>query len=221
MIIRAIRKGNLVTKSNYVEIVCVVDKSGSMGMIESDAIGGFNHFLGEQKKLPGDARFTLALFDHEYEIAVDAVDIQHVPPLNETTYCPRGSTALLDAIGKTVTAVGERLSKTPAYARPSKVIVAILTDGLENASKEYTRSKMFEMIKHQREVYSWEFIFLAANQNAIQEGASLGINMKDSFNFNATGLGVRTAYRCMAQSVASYRTNADPQVQELSDTGKK
>lgn len=221
MIIRAIRKGNLVTKSNYVEIVCVVDKSGSMGMIESDAIGGFNHFLGEQKKLPGDTRFTLALFDHEYEIVVDAVDIQHVPPLNETTYCPRGSTALLDAIGKTVTAVGERLSKTPAYARPSKVIVAILTDGLENASKEYTRSKIFEMIKHQREVYSWEFIFLAANQNAIQEGASLGINMKDSFNFNATGLGVRTAYRCMAQSVASYRTNADPQVQELSDTGKK
>ena len=209
------------TKPNLVDIVCVADRSGSMSMIKSDAIGGFNHFLEQQKKLPGDARFTLALFDHEYEIAVDAVDIQHVPPLNETTYCPRDSTALLDAIGKTITAVGNRLSSTPEYERPSKVIVAILTDGLENASIEYKRSDIFEMIKHQRDVYSWEFIFLAANQDAIQGGVSLGINMKDSFNFNATGSGVRTAYACMAQSVAGYRTNVDTQVQELSDAGKR
>lgn len=208
------------TKPNLVEIVCVVDRSGSMDLIKTDAIGGFNHFLEEQKKLPGEARFTLALFDHEYEVLFDNVNIQDVPPLNEATYCPRGSTALLDAIGRAIVTVGGRLSKTPEHERPSKVIVAILTDGLENASSEYKRSKIFEMIKHQGEVYSWAFIFLAANQNAIQEGASLGISTKDSHNFVATGVGVRAAYSCMTQSVVSYRTNVYPQTQELSDTEK-
>jgi hypothetical protein len=192
-----------------------------MDLIKTDAIGGFNHFLEEQKKLPGDAKFTLVMFDHEYMTLVDGIYIQYASPLDETTYCPRGSTALLDAIGRTVTTVGERLCKTPEHERPSKVIVAILTDGMENASREYTRSKIFEMIKRQREVYYWEFIYLAANQDAISEGIKLGINIKDSYDFMPTGVGVRTAYACMANTVAGYRTNAERQAPELSGKGNE
>lgn len=200
-------------KPNSVEIVCVIDQSGSMDAIKTDAIGGFNHFLKEQKKISNNSKMTLVLFNNELQVLFDNVDVQNVSPLSETDYCPQGSTALLDAIGKTIATVGERLDRTPEYERPSKVIVAILTDGFENASTKYKRSEVFEMITHQKEKYSWEFVFLAANQNAIREGMSLGISPKDSYNFIATGIGMKTAYNYMSRSVASYRTSACPQDQ--------
>ena len=139
--------------------------------MELEARNGFNAFLESQQKLPGEARLTLVLFDHEYIVAHDGVPIKDVPSLDEHTYVPRGTTALLDAIGRTINTIGERLDKAPEPERPGKVIVAILTDGLENASQEFKRKQIFKMIKHQREVYSWEFIFLGARQDAIQTGA--------------------------------------------------
>ncbi len=188
------------------EIACIIDCSGSMQSIRSDAIGGFNAFLEEQKKHPGSARLTLILFDHEYERVHDAVDIKHVAPLSEATYTPRGTTALLDAIGRTIDDVGKRLAETTEEERPGTVIVAILTDGMENASSDYTRARVAEMIKHQQEKYGWEFVFLAANQDAIQEAQKLSISAKDAMNFAPTGGGVKVAYAKMSREVSDRRS---------------
>lgn len=179
---------------NLVEVVCVTDRSGSMEAIRSDAIGGFNSFLSSQQEHPGEARFTLVLFDHEYDLIHDCVDIQDAPPLDGDTYAPRGTTALLDAVGRTIDDVGKRLSQTPEPERPAKVIVSILTDGLENASRNYDNVRIAEMITHQQDKYGWEFIFLAANQDAIATAKSMSIRPEDAISYEASPAGVRAAH---------------------------
>jgi len=196
------------SKKNLTEIVAIIDRSGSMSILTNDAIGGFNTFLNEQKKVPGDANFTLVLFDDKYDLVHDGKGINDVPDLNDKTYVPRGSTALLDAIGKTITTVGERLSNTQEDQKPEKVIVAILTDGEENASKEYKRKHILDMINHQRDKYSWEFIFLAANQDAIQEGMKFGIHAHDSVTWTASSVGVTRGYASLCNMTTNYRKNS-------------
>lgn len=191
-------------KQGLTEIICVIDKSGSMDSIKSDAIGAFNSFLKAQKELPGEAKLTLTLFDTDYQIRLNGVDIQSVPDLTPQTFMCGGCTALLDAAGRTIDKVGERLDKTPESERPEKVIMVILTDGQENSSKEYTHEKLMAKINHQRDVYHWEFIFLAANQDAIQAGQSIGIH--NNVNYAATGKGVMRAAACFCSAVSSYRT---------------
>ena len=156
-------------------------------------------FLEAQKNLPGKARLTLVLFDNEYDVLCDGADIQSVKPLDNSTYVPRGTTALLDAIGRTVDDIGKRLSSTPESERPGKVIVAILTDGLENASTDYGYDQIAEIIRHQQQKYSWEFIFLAANQDAIASAGKLSIEAKDAYCFEATADGVAEAF-CLLES---------------------
>ena len=194
------------TDQNLTEIVCIIDRSGSMGSIRDDAIGGFNTFLEDQKKHPGEARLTYAQFDDVYEVIHNGVDIQKVEPIDHETYQPRGSTALLDAIGKTITTVGERLSKTPEHEKPGKVVVVILTDGKENASQEYNRQQIFDLITQQREQWQWEFVFLAANQDAIESGHGLGI--AHAANFSPDSFGARGAYANVSDAISSYRTTA-------------
>lgn len=189
------------------EIVCIIDRSGSMASIKQDAIGGFNTFLEAQKALPGAANLTLILFDTAYEVIVDNKNILQVEPLNDKTFVPRGSTALLDAIGRAITSIGERLSNTPEALRPAQVIVAILTDGEENSSLKYTNSRVAKMIKHQQEVYNWQFIFLAANQDAFATGGALNIPAANTANFAATRQGTQTAYETVNNLTASYRTS--------------
>jgi uncharacterized protein YegL len=152
---------------NLTEIAFILDRSGSMAALADEAIGAFNSFLNVQKEQPGERRFTLAIFDHEYGLEHDGKNVQEVPELNRGTYTPRGTTALLDAIGRTLDHIGQKLSKTPEEDRPAKVIVAILTDGLDNASRDYSKAKVDEMIQHQRDRYAWNFQFLAASQDAI------------------------------------------------------
>jgi hypothetical protein len=176
-----------------------------MNAIAGDAIGGFNTFLTQQQALPGDARLTLVLFDHEYQVTHSGVEIRSVPPLDEHTYVPRGMTALLDAVGRTIDDVGKRLAATPEDQRPGKVIVAILTDGMENASRDYTNAKVAAMIRHQQEKYSWEFIFLAANQDAIKAAEAIAIQPKDAIAFQATGQGVRMAMARVSEETARRR----------------
>lgn len=177
---------------DLVEVACVVDRSGSMESICSDAIGGFNSFLAGQKAQPDSARFTLVLFDHEYSLIHNGSDIQVVEPLNGKTFVPRGSTALLDAIGRTIDDMGERLNRTPEEERPGKVILAILTDGQENASQDYSVEKVGEMLRHQQEKYQWEVVFLAANQDAILAARELSI--PNAINFCASPDGVQSAF---------------------------
>lgn len=192
---------------SLVEIVVIVDRSGSMSVMRDEAIGGFNDFLQDQKDHPGQANFTLVLFDHEYLLVHDGVDVQGVPELNTKTYEPRGTTALLDAMGRTIDDVGERLANTPEENRPEKVIVCIITDGLENASKDYTRDRVTEMVEHQRDKYNWEFLFLAAGLGAVQ--SSQMVNMQSStYTVAATGKGMQDAYRYGTQTVSSYRSDA-------------
>jgi len=187
------------------EIICIIDRSGSMGIIIDDAIGGFNHFLDEQKKLLGKAALTYVQFNSELEVIHENKPLQDVEPINKNTYNPGGVTALLDAVGETIDSTGQRLAGIPEEKRPEKVIVAILTDGHENASRNYTLSKVRKMINHQKENYSWEFIFLGANQDAFAEAAKMGIDREDSFNFHVSKEGIKQAYDDMHETVTKYR----------------
>ena len=194
-------------KKDLTDITVVLDRSGSMSDIITDTIGGFNTFLKEQQSQPGEALFTLTQFDNEYEIVHDGIDIKKVPKLNNKTYIPRGSTALLDALGRTIISVGNRLSNMNEEDRPEKVIFVILTDGEENDSREFTYEKVNEMINHQRDVYNWDFIFLGANQDAIQTGANLGIGRGCSLTYASNSIGTQNAFKSVSQNMSIYRSS--------------
>lgn len=191
------------------EIVLIIDKSGSMDTIKDDAIGGFNSFLTEQKDIERDANVTFVLFDDRYDLIHNGKDIHEVDELTKKTYRPSGTTALLDAVGRTVDRVGERLNELTNSEKPENVIVFILTDGMENASSDYTKDQVKEMIQHQESKYSWEFIYGGANQDAFEEAGGLGIKAQNTFNFEATGQGTREAYENSSDMVASYRKTPD------------
>lgn len=186
------------------EIVCVIDRSGSMADIKKDAIGGFNTFLTEQKKVPLPACLTLTLFNHDYEIVHSGRNLQEIQPLTEQSYVPAGTTALLDAVGRTIDDIGKRLASTPEDQRPGKVLFVILTDGLENASKDYKKEKVRELIKHQQEKYGWRFEFLAANMDAFAEASALHI--PNSINFQARDGELNLVYSKLSSRSKNYRT---------------
>ncbi len=190
---------------NSTLIVCILDRSGSMQDILDDAIGGFNSFLEQQKAVPGDAEITVALFDDRYELPYNLVPLHSMPNLNRETFVPRGMTALYDAIGRTIATVGSQLSATPEPKRPNKVIVLILTDGEENSSQEYSAERVQEMIKTQREVYSWEFVFVGATEKSMRNAKSIGIDSSKSIRFSADSAGTRAAYTTLSETTRSYR----------------
>ena len=190
-------------KKDLTEIVCILDRSGSMGMIMDDAIGGVNTFLEDQKEQDGDANITMVLFDNQVETVHNNVSVNDVPEVTKSLYYPRNTTALNDAIGMTVTSVGERLAKTDESERPEKVIVAVLTDGMENASREYSNAQIQEMISHQEDKYNWQFIYLAANQDAFAVGQTYGFDQHNTVTFNSTSKGAKTAFA----NVSAYSTN--------------
>ena len=170
------------TNPNKAEIIIVMDRSGSMESVKSDTIGGFNAFLKKHKEAAkGEVLVTLAQFDDRYDIVYSGNPVWTAPLLTNGTYVPRGMTALYDAVGRTINEVGSRLERTPDYDRPSKIIFVILTDGAENSSKEFSQSQVQEMIKHQQEKYSWQFVFLGADQDAFQ-GKSIGVSAQNVFN---------------------------------------
>lgn len=188
------------------EIAFILDRSGSMGSIARDAIGGFNQFLADQQSAPGQARLTVVLFDDEYLLHVDQVPIAETLPLDSTTYVPRGSTALLDAIGRTIDGIGKRLAATREDQRPGKVIVAIFTDGQENASLEYTWRKVSRRIRHQQEKYGWEFLFLGANQDAIATCAQLSIAPQNAATWTADAAGTAASNAALSRKARSLRS---------------
>lgn len=195
------------------EILCILDRSGSMASIKNDTIGGFNAFINEQKAIPGSAKVTLAQFDGYYEIVYQARDINEVPELNDTVFVPRGSTALLDAIGKTLVEQKMRIHKE-GWAE--KVIVVILTDGEENSSHEYTND-VVKILTESAQNDEWSFIYLGANQDAFSVASTFGINVNSSLNsvsaYAATGIGATLAARTYSGATTNLRmgknANAD------------
>jgi len=197
------------TDINLTEIVAIIDRSGSMGNLRQDTIGGFNTFLAEQKKSSGKAKITLVQFDDCYQIDYDGADIQSVKDLTEETYQPRGSTALLDAVGKTIVTVGERLAKMKEEDRPGQVVFLIITDGQENASKEYkVAAKIAEMVKHQTEKYNWTFTFLGGGDAAFRQGAMMGFSSSNVYNYSANAGGTSNLYRSVSNGVSRRRDKA-------------
>lgn len=191
--------------TNLTEIAYILDRSGSMGGMEEAAITGFNGFLQSQLDAPGDVNLTLLLFDNEFLLVHDRTPLQEVRPIDAETYEPRGSTALLDAIGRAIDALGSKIAKQPEAERPGKVIIAIYTDGEENASRQYDLHKINKMITHQREKYAWEFLFLAANQDAIATASQMGIDHRMASVSMFTELGMRGSSRTMDRKIKSIR----------------
>lgn len=203
--------------TNLTEIAFILDRSGSMQSLVPQTLEGFNQFLRDQQALPGQARLTLVLFDDIYEVPVDAVPVAEVVPLDETTYTTRGCTALLDAIGRTIDDLGRRLADTSEAERPGKVIVAILTDGLENASQKYSLADINQRITHQRETYSWEFLFLGANQDAIATATRMGIDAHHSATYAADAAGMRSSQSSLSRKAMAMRKMSMRMVDEQAE----
>ncbi len=182
-------------------IQAIIDRSGSMQSIKEDAEGGFNAFIDEQAKLPGQCRVSLAQFDDRYEVVYTDLAITEVPQL---VISPRGSTAMLDAIGRTINELGERLAKLPEDERPGTVIVGIVTDGQENSSHEFDYAMVKKLITQQEEVYSWTFMYMGADQDAIEQGSKMGINADRAMTYGRGRTG--DAYLALSASVGRLRS---------------
>lgn len=168
------------TNPDLTHIEFVLDRSGSMHSIRTDIEGGFDAFIADQRTHPGQCTVSLAQFDNEYETVFTAMDVNEVPALN---LVPRGSTAMLDAIGRSISALGSRLAALPEAERPGTVIFAIMTDGMENSSREFTHEGVKDLITTQEQTYNWQFLYMGADQDAIEVGASIGVPADRSLTY--------------------------------------
>jgi uncharacterized protein YegL len=190
-------------KKGYTEIVMVLDRSGSMSSIRNSTIEGVNEFLSGQKKLDGKCKFTLWQFDTEHETPYKAISIHKMPYLTTESFVPRGATALNDAICMAAEKTGNRLRRMKEHNRPENVMFVIMTDGHENASREFDERDVKKMIKHQSKKYNWDFVFLGANQDAIETASDYGIDFGKAMTFAANKQGVDATFK----SLNSYYSN--------------
>ena len=195
-------------KKGLTELVFILDKSGSMGGLENDTIGGYNSVLEKQKGLEGECRITTALFDNNYELLHDRIDIRAVSPITKNEYCVGGSTALIDAIGRTINKIVGVQKNTAEDYRAEKVMFVIITDGEENASREFTSEKVKALIERQKEKYRWEFVFLGANIDAVETARHFGISADRAQNYHADAEGSRVVYESLARATAAFREAA-------------
>jgi len=191
--------------NNSTYIAIVLDRSGSMTDIAQETICGFNAFLEEQKSVKGKVKITLVQFDHEYQTVYEAVDILNAPKLNHETYVPRGMTALLDAIGKTIKRTRNKIEILPENERPEKIIFVVITDGYENHSRHFSRQQIFEKINKMEKKHGWDFIFLGANQDAIAEAGRLGVKPQKAMNFAPDVSGTQDMFEDLSRNISEYR----------------
>lgn len=194
----------IVKTNEKTHIICILDRSGSMHGIMNDSIGGFNTFLKQQRELPDEATITVALFDDNYELVYDNVNIKEANDLTKDIWFPRGTTALYDAIGKTINNEKAMLNKLGSK-KPAKVLVCVVTDGHENASKEYRITGISDLIKD-CEKDNWNFIYLAANQSAFDVGTSFGISAGNTYTYTANSAGVGQMSATLSSASTSYRS---------------
>lgn len=192
-------------KKGLTELVFILDKSGSMGGLEADTIGGYNSMLTKQQAVEGECYITTVLFDNHYELLHDRIDIKAVSPITEKEYQVGGSTALLDAIGRTIHKIGNAQKHTADDYRAEKVMFVIITDGEENSSREYSAETVKAQIERQKTKYGWEFIFLGANIDAVQTAGRFGISADRAQNYHADSEGVEINFRVMSEAVATFR----------------
>ena len=204
------------------EIAYILDRSGSMQPMQEPAVAAFNDFVRTQLDVPGDARLTLVQFDDAYEVPVSALAIQDVPKLTAATYVPRGSTALLDAIGRTIKETDHRIQELSENETPGKVIIAIFTDGAENASREYTSEHIGDLVRLYRDQKGWEFLFLAANQDAIATASAMRMDASLSGNVCFSAKGITSNGNAMSRKVRAMRMKSSGQMdtQALEDDAK-
>lgn len=195
-------------KKGLTELVFILDKSGSMGGLEADTIGGYNSMLEKQKAVDGECCITTVMFDNTYELLHDRIDIKAVSPITDKEYAVGGSTALLDAIGKTIHKIGTAQRNTAEDYRAEKVMFVIITDGEENSSREYTDVKVKAQIERQKKEFGWEFIFLGANIDAIKTAGRYGISADRAARYLADKEGTNLNFSAMSAAVAEFRENA-------------
>jgi uncharacterized protein YegL len=194
------------TDSSYVHYVLIIDRSGSMNSIQQETQNGIKVFVEDQRKLTGiKATLSLYQFDHQHDKVHSFTKLADVPAYH---LYPRGSTALLDAIGFALTQEGEHLSAMIETSRPGKVIVVIATDGQENFSKEYTRDQIKKMITTQQDQYGWQFTYIGANQDSFAEARSIGLHYNTVMDYNATTRGTQSAWRGVSGQSVSYAAGA-------------
>ncbi|MCR4637514.1 MAG: VWA domain-containing protein [Butyrivibrio sp.] len=187
----------------YTEIIYILDRSGSMGGLESDTIGGFNSMMEQQKKTGEKAVVSTVLFDDVCEVIHDRVPIEKVEKMTDKQYYVRGCTALLDAVGGAIHHIGNVHKYAREEDRPEKTIVVITTDGMENASCKYSRDKIEKMVKRQQKKYGWEFIFIGANIDAYAEAQKYGIRRDRAVNYVCDDIGTANVYAGVSKAVCS------------------
>ena len=192
-------------KDNLTEIVFILDRSGSMGGLETDTIGGFNAMLERQKKAEGEALLSTLLFSNETEVLHDRADIRQVEPLSLQDYRVGGSTALLDAIGGAIRHIGNLHRETRPEERPAHTLFVITTDGQENASRRYGYAELKRLIERQKERYGWEFLFLGANMDAVAAASRFGIDADRAVRYHCDSAGIALNYEAIGEAILTLR----------------
>ncbi|MCQ2406274.1 MAG: VWA domain-containing protein [Oscillospiraceae bacterium] len=212
-------------KKGLTELVFILDKSGSMSGLESDTIGGFNSMLKKQQELDGECRITTVLFDNDYELLHDRVDVNALSPMTENEYRVGGSTALIDAIGRTMDKIIRVQKSVSEEYRAEKVVFVIITDGMENSSREYSSAKVKKMIEHETEKYGWEFMFLGANIDAVETGSRLGIRKERAVEYVSDSIGTANTYCVVNEAISQLRCcgkiSEDAMAPVRADTAKR
>src|SRR5262252_795197 len=187
------------------DITVILDRSGSMQSTRDDAMNGFNALVADQKTAAGAAWLSLVQFDDKYQVDYTETPMADVPALTQATYQPRGSTALLDAIGRTIDSTSQRLAARPLPDRPDKVIIVVITDGMENASQRFTGAAISEKIAHHRDDDKWEFMFIGSNQDAIMTASKMNIPHTHALSYSDSSFGTDVAFRATSASLSSLR----------------
>ncbi|MBR1700754.1 MAG: hypothetical protein IJ716_02240 [Lachnospiraceae bacterium] len=201
-------------KKGLTEIVFILDRSGSMSGLETETIGGYNSMLEKQKKEEGEAVISTILFDNQVEILHDRKALEKVEPITEKEYYVRGCTALLDAVGGAIHRVGKLQKELPEEERPEKTLFIITTDGMENASKEYTYDKVRKMVEKKKRKLHWEFIFLGANIDAVKVAGQFGVAKNRAVRYECDSAGTKLNFEVMSKLVSCARSSASAAVME-------
>ena len=192
-------------RKGLTEVVFILDRSGSMSGLEADTIGGFNSMIAKQQKEEGEAYISTVLFDDTCEVLYDRVPVNKVEPMNDNQYYVRGCTALLDAIGGAIHHIGNVHKYAREEDRPEKTLFIITTDGMENASRQYSYEKVKEMVERQKGKYGWEFLFLGANIDAIDVAGKFGIDSNRTLNYVSDHKGTQLNYEVLNKTVSEFR----------------